>query len=80
MLWGEGGAVEYGIRQTMDGEKGRREMEVRDVMIASSRRDGNALTDRESSRQLRVAGFTVDVKEGCLFTLNNDQETRRNST
>ena len=36
--------VGYGVGQTTDGEKGRKEMEVRDVMIASSRRDGNALT------------------------------------
>ena len=78
MLWGEeysseGGRVKgedegeegYGIGNTMDGEKGEKEIGVRDVMFASSRRDRNALTDRESSRQLRVAGFTVDVVEGC---------------
>ena len=61
------GGEGHRIRNTMDGEKGGKEKGVRDVMIASSRRDRNALIDRESSRQLRVAGFTVDAVEGCTL-------------
>lgn len=40
-------------------------MKLRDVMIAGSRRDGNALIDRESSGQLRVAAFTIGGVEDC---------------